>query len=228
MKAMVLAAGKGERMRPLTLATPKPLLEAGGKSLLRHQVEKLAAAGITDLVINHAWLGTQIEYAFGNGAALGVNIAWSREGEPLETAGGIIQALPLLAGDPEASFLCVNADIWTDYPFARLPAIDGRQLLAWLVLVDNPAHHPHGDFVVEDGKVREPAGNEPAFTFSGIAVYHPALFSGIAPGRQSVVPLLKAAMHRGLVGGEHYAGRWFDIGTPERLQELDAFLTAAR
>ena len=221
MKAMILAAGKGERMRPLTLDTPKPLLEAGGKSLIAHHLERLAAAGFTNLVINHAWLGEKIESALGSGQQYGVNITWSREGEPLETAGGIIKALRLLSDD---CFLCVNSDIWTDYPFSNLPPVDGQDLLARLVLVNNPPQHPEGDFVLDQGLVREPRAGERAYTYSGIAVYHPALFAGVIPGKQSIVPLLKAAMARGQVGGEIYTGQWFDIGTPERLAALDALL----
>lgn len=225
VKAMVLAAGKGERMQPLTLATPKPLLEAGGKALIIHQVEKLAAAGFTSLVINHAWLGTQVEAALGDGGAFGVSIAWSPEDEPLETAGGIIQALPLLQQDEDgAAFVCVNADIWTDYSFNRLPMVDGSNLLAHLVLVDNPAHHPDGDFVLDGNRVSEAPNERNKLTFSGIAVYHPNLFAGVAPGKGSVVPLLKRAMAAGRVSGEHFRGKWFDIGTPERLQELDSML----
>ena len=156
MKAMILAAGMGDRMRPLTLETPKPLLEVGGKSLIIHQIEKLALNGFSDLVINHAWLGEKIEAALGNGEALGVSISWSREAEPLESAGGIFQALPLLASNADSSsFVCVNADIWTDYSFKNLPLVDGKTLLAWLVLVDNPEHNPDGDFVLADGKIWE-------------------------------------------------------------------------
>lgn len=223
MKVMVLAAGKGERMLPLTLKTPKPLHTAGGKSLIQHHLENLAANGFTDLVINHAWLGEQIEAAIGDGSDFGVKIAWSREEEPLETAGGIIKALPLL--DPDA-FVCVNADIWTDFSFSKLPvgSVDGDNLLAWLVLVENPSQHPYGDFILHEGKVAQPLGDEKAFTYSGIAVYHPALFAGVRQGKQSVVPLLKQAMAEGKVGGELYQGPWFDIGTPERLQELDNYL----
>lgn len=229
MKAMVLAAGKGERMQPLTLKTPKPLLEAGGKSLISQQIEKLAEAGISELVINHAWLGSKIENALGTGEKFGVNIVWSREQEPLETAGGIIQALPLLQDYAEdtvgkSAFICVNADIWTDYSFKNLLPVDGENILAWLVLVDNPEQHPDGDFILVDGKVSEPDGQQQAYTYSGIAVYHPALFEGVPPGRQSIVPLLKKAMASGKVGGEHYQGQWYDIGTPERLQALDTLL----
>ena len=226
MKAMLLAAGKGERMLPLTLHTPKPLLQAGGKSLIRHHVEKLAHDGITDLVINHAWLGDQVEAALGDGARHGVSIAWSREGEPLETAGGIIQALPLLTASGAGSFIVINTDIWTDFPYATLPSLADDTLLAWLVLVDNPSHHPAGDFVITGDRVRAPATGEQALTFSGIAVYRPELFAGVSPGKRSVVPLLKAAMAKGRVGGQHYRGAWFDIGTPERLQALDAWLHA--
>jgi len=228
VKAMVLAAGKGERMQPLTLETPKPLLQAGGKSLIQHQIEKLAHDGFKDLIINHAWLGEQIESALGNGEGLGVSIQWSREGEPLETAGGIIQAMPLL--DQDQPFVCVNADIWTDFTFRtlrsvnRLASVNGQELLAWLVLVTNPAHHPEGDFVLDGDRIREPEVDEPAFTYSGIAAFHPALFKNIDPGKRSVVPLLKAAMKEGRVGGEFHDGAWFDIGTPERLQALDQYL----
>ncbi len=225
MKAMILAAGKGERMRPLTLHTPKPLLQAGSKSLIAHQIEKLADNGFSDLVINHAWLGEKMETALGDGEALGVSITWSREQEPLESAGGIIQALPLLTSNTQsASFVCVNADIWTDYSFKKLPHVDGKALLAWLVLVDNPEHHPEGDFVLIDGRIREARQGEDKLTFSGIAVYHPILFDGIRAGKQSIVPLLKQAMARGKVGGEYYAGEWSDIGTVQRLQSLDAKL----
>jgi len=229
MKAMILAAGMGDRMRPLTLETPKPLLEVGGKSLIIHQIEKLALNGFSDLVINHAWLGEKIEAALGNGEALGVSISWSREAEPLESAGGIFQALPLLASNADSSsFVCVNADIWTDYSFKNLPLVDGKTLLAWLVLVDNPEHNPDGDFVLADGKIWEAKDGEEKLTFSGIAVYHPALFDDISAGKQSIVPLLKQAMAKGKVGGEYYAGAWADIGTVQRLQTLDAKLKDKR
>lgn len=219
MKAMILAAGRGERMRPLTDHTPKPLLRVGGKTLIEHLIEALAAAGFRDLVINHAHLGAQIEAHLGEGARYGVHIAWSREPEgALETGGGIFQALPLLDDGP---FLVVNADIWTDYPFARLARrADG---LAHLVLVDNPAHHPGGDFVLTGGRVQVQGG--PRLTFSGIGVYHRDLFRGCAPGRFPLAPLLRTAMDRGEVSGEHYTGRWHDIGTAERLTELDRALS---
>jgi len=219
MKAMILAAGRGERMRPLTDHTPKPLLRVGGKTLIEHLIEALAAAGFRDLVINHAHLGAQIEAYLGSGARYGLSIAWSREPEgAFETGGGIFQALPLLDAD---HFLVVNGDIWTDYPFARLAR--RPQGLAHLVLVDNPAHHPGGDFVLTAGRVQVPGS--PRLTFSGIGVYHRDLFRGCAPGRFPLAPLLRAAMDRGEVTGEHYTGKWYDIGTTERLAALDRMLS---
>jgi len=220
LKAMLLAAGRGERMRPLTDATPKALLEAGGRPLVERLIERLAAAGFDDLVINHAHLGARIETALGDGARFGVRIRYSPEREALETAGGIANALPLLGPAP---FLVVNADLYADYPFGRLRGALGPEVDAHLVLVDNPAHHPGGDFalagerVVNDGRA--------LLTFSGIGVYRPALFRDVAPGaRAALAPLLRAAMQAGRVTGEHYAGRWVDVGTPERLARLDAEL----
>jgi MurNAc alpha-1-phosphate uridylyltransferase len=217
---MILAAGRGERMRPLTDHTPKPLLRAGGKTLIEHRIESLASAGFRDLVINHAHLGAQIESMLGDGERYGVHIAWSREpGAALETGGGIFQALGLLDSD---YFLVVNADIWTDYPFARLNRpIEG---LAHLVLVDNPPQHVQGDFALGQGRVR--VEGAPRLTFSGIGVYHRDLFRGCRPGRFPLAPLLRAAMQTGQVSGEHYTGTWWDIGTPERLAELDRVLSA--
>lgn len=223
MKVMLLAAGKGTRMQPLTLQTPKPLLEAGGRSLIAHQIGKLRDAGFCDYVINHAWLGAQLEAALGDGSAQGVRIQWSREGEPLETAGGIVHALPLLG---EEAFAVVNADIWTDYPFARLLQGLPEGMLARLVLVPNPDHHPRGDFVLAaDGQVQAPGtGAGQTHTFSGIAVYHPDLFAGVEAGPRPLLPLLLQAMAAGRVCGESHAGSWMDIGTPERLQQLDRML----
>lgn len=219
MKAMILAAGRGERMRPLTDRTPKPLLRAGGKALIEHLIEALAAAGFRELVINHAHLGAQVEVALGDGARYGARIAWSREPEgALETGGGIFQALPLLDSE---YFLVVNGDIWTDYPFARLA--QRPQALAHLVLVDNPVHHREGDFALTDGRVQ--VTGRTRLTFSGIGVYHRDLFRGCQPGRFPLAPLLRAAMERGEVTGEHYTGRWHDIGTRERLAELDRLLS---
>jgi MurNAc alpha-1-phosphate uridylyltransferase len=214
MKAMILAAGRGERMRPLTDHTPKPLLPVGGKPLLQWHVEALVAAGVCDIVINHAWLGEQIEAALGSGDALGAKIRYSPEGEALETGGGIFRALPLLGDEP---FVVVNADIVTDYPFARLPSVPAG--LAHLVLVPNPAHHPEGDFYLEHGRVE--AEGAPRLTYSGIGVYHPNLFRGQQPGRFPLAPLLRRAMAAGQVSGEFYAGRWLDAGTPERLRDAE-------
>ena len=224
MKAMILAAGRGERMRPRTDHTPKPLLKAGGKTLIEHRIESLAAAGFRELVINHAHLGAQIEATLGDGERYGVRITWSREPDAaFETGGGIFQALPWLDGD---CFLVVNADIWTDYPFARLarPIPITSSALAHLVLVDNPPQHPQGDFVLRDSRVL--AEGTPRLTFSGIGVYHRDLFRGCQPGRFPLAPLLRSAMESGRVSGEHYTGAWHDIGTPERLDALDRMLSA--
>lgn len=219
MKAMILAAGRGDRMRPLTDQTPKPLLSAGGATLIEHTIRALARAGFRDLIINHAHLGAQIEARLGAGDAYGVRIRYSPEGETgLETAGGIFHALPLLDSDP---FLVVNGDIWTDFPFAQLPREIPR--LAHLILVNNPPQHPQGDFALAGGRVQ--ADGAPRFTFSGIGIYRHALFEGCTPGKFPLAPMLRAAMRHAAVTGEHYAGRWFDIGTPERLAELDKLLS---
>lgn len=216
MKAMILAAGKGERMRPLTLHTPKPLLKVGDKPLLQWHIEALAAAGLRELVINHAWLGEQIESAFGDGAALGVQIAWSAEGEPLETGGGIHRALPLLGDGP---FVLVNGDVWTRFDFAHLSLPSGK--LAHLVLIDNPAHNPHGDFLLTAGDVGNPGDGKTGLTYSGIAVLHPALLAEQPAGAFALAPLLRQAADQGRVSGEHFRGPWIDVGTPERLAEAD-------
>ncbi|GLZ84919.1 mannose-1-phosphate guanylyltransferase [Metapseudomonas resinovorans] len=219
MKAMILAAGKGERMRPLTLHTPKPLVRAAGTPLIEFHLQALAKAGFNELVINHAWLGQQIEDHLGDGARFGLSIRYSAEGEPLETGGGIFQALPLLGDEP---FLIVNGDVWTDFEFSHLRrSLDG---LAHLVLVDNPAHHPHGDFVLEDGLVRDAVAGEPSLTYSGIAVLHPRLFEGCQAGAFKLAPLLRQAMAAGQVTGERFAGRWVDVGTHERLAEVELLL----
>jgi MurNAc alpha-1-phosphate uridylyltransferase len=215
MKAMILAAGRGERMRPLTDTVPKPLLRIGGQTLIERHVRALAAAGIHELVINHAHLGEQLVGALGDGGSYGVNIRWSPEPEgALETGGGIFNALALLGETP---FIVVNADIWTDFPFHTLPPQpDG---LAHLVLVDNPAHHAGGDFVLSAAQVTQRGGAR--LTFSGIGVYRPQLFAGCSGGAFPLAPLLRRAMDDGQVSGVHYRGGWFDIGTPERLQEVN-------
>ena len=219
MKAMILAAGKGERMRPLTLHTPKPLVRAGGVPLIEYHLRALAQAGFTEIVINHAWLGQQIEDHLGDGARFGLSIRYSAEGEPLETGGGIFQALPLLGVEP---FLVVNGDIWTDYDFSRLrQPLDG---LAHLVLVDNPAHHPTGDFLLQGGTVTDEGEAAARLTYSGIAVLHPALFAGCSAGAFKLAPLYRQAMAAGKVSGEHFPGRWVDVGTHERLAEVEALV----
>jgi MurNAc alpha-1-phosphate uridylyltransferase len=214
MKAMILAAGRGERMRPLTDSLPKPLLPVAGKPLIVHHIERLAAAGIRQLVINHAHLGELIETELGDGSAWGVEIRYSAEGRALETGGGIFRALPLLG---EAPFLVVNGDIWCDIDFSRLQLPVG--MLAHLVLVPNPAHHPQGDFVLQDRRVLDSDGER--LTFSGIGLYHPQLFSGCQPGAFPLAPLLRRAMEGGRVSGVRHRGYWVDVGTPERLMDLD-------
>jgi N-acetyl-alpha-D-muramate 1-phosphate uridylyltransferase len=219
MKAMILAAGRGERMRPLTDRMPKPLLPVAGKSIIEHTISQLVATGFTDIIINHARFGHQIEDKLGNGEDYGAVIAYSAEGDaPLETAGGIINALPLLGNAP---FLVVNGDIATDFPFSTLNKIAVNK--AHLVLVDNPPHHSNGDFGLETtGQIIE--NNETRLTFSGIGVYHPDLFINALPGKSKLAPLLREAIKENQVTGEHYSGFWMDIGTPERLQELDSYL----
>jgi len=220
MKAMILAAGLGTRMRPLTDHTPKPMLQVAGKPLIEHHVRRLVCAGFTEIVINHAYLGEQIENYLQDGAQFGARIEYSRENTPLESGGGIFRALPLLGNHP---FLALNSDVWTDYPLQQLAALRvamSPNRLAHLVLTDNPRQHPHGDFyLASDGRVRaEGIGNK--LTWTGIRIMHPALFGGCSDGVFSVVPLLKNAMSNGLVTGEYYSGQWLDVGTPERL--LDA------
>lgn len=234
MKALILAAGLGERMRPLTHHTAKPLLLVGGKPLIAWHLQKLAAIGITDVVINTSWLAGQFPQTLGDGARFGLRIAYSHEGDtPLETGGGIWHALSRLDDQANTPFLAINGDIWCDYDFARLPhGIEGD---AYLVLVDNPGHNTRGDFALgANGNIHCDGGNR--LTFSGIGVYRPSLFNGWrevigdAPGadetppRFKLAPLLRAAMAQRRVTGEHYHGGWTDVGTPERLKILDASL----
>jgi N-acetyl-alpha-D-muramate 1-phosphate uridylyltransferase len=222
MRAMILAAGRGERMRPLTDRTPKPLLRAAGKPLIQFHVERLAAAGMRELVVNHAHLGQQIEVELGDGSRFGVSIRYSPEGEgdALETGGGIFKALPLLGPDP---FLVVNADVWTDCPFADLVQGLAADDLAHLMLIENPSHHPKGDFALDGGRVS--SDGSPRYTFSGIGIYRPELFADCTPGAFPLAPLLRRAMDQGRVGGRLYCGHWYDIGTPQRLATLDRWLT---
>ncbi len=219
MKAMILAAGKGERLRPLTLHTPKPLIRAGGVPLIEYHLRALAAAGFTEIVINHAWLGQQIEDHLGDGSRFGVSIQYSAEGEPLETGGGIFKALPLLGDNP---FVVVNGDIWTDYDFAglRQPVVG----LAHLVLVDNPSHHTAGDFYLNGAQVLDAVPGVDTLTYSGIAVLSPALFSGAQAGAFKLAPLLRNAMAAGAVTGERLQGQWVDVGTHERLAEVELLI----
>ena len=215
MKAMILAAGRGERMRPLTDHTPKPLLRIGPHSLIEHLILALANANIRDIVINHAHLGEQIVAQLGAGARYGVRIHYSPETQgSLETGGGIVNALALLG---DAPFLVVNGDLWTDFPFATLP----RDFLglAYLLLVDNPAHNPGGDFALENGRVKNTG--VATLTFSGIGVYRPALFSDCVPGKFPLAPILRKAVDAGEVAGAHYRGLWNDVGTPARLAALN-------
>ncbi|HYN78807.1 MAG TPA: nucleotidyltransferase family protein [Lamprocystis sp. (in: g-proteobacteria)] len=221
MRAMILAAGRGNRMRPLTDQTPKPLLLAGGKPLIQYHIERLVAVGVQEIVINHAHLGGRLEEALGDGGRYGASIRYSAEGEgqALETGGGIFKALPWLGPEP---FIVVNGDIWTDCPFGDLTLPD--QGLAHLVLVENPPHNPTGDFTLDRGRVF--AAGASRLTFSGVGLYHPALFAACRPGAFPLAPLLRRAMEDNRVSGQLHHGHWFDIGTPERLQELDQWLDA--
>ncbi|MCP5305346.1 MAG: nucleotidyltransferase family protein [Chromatiaceae bacterium] len=214
---MILAAGRGERMRPLTDRIPKPLLPLAGKPLIVWLIERLARAGIRNLVINHAHLGEQIEAVLGDGDAWGVQIRYSAEGRALETGGGILHALPLIDAE---SFLVVNGDVWSDIEPREVRLSRGD--LAQLVLVDNPPHHPEGDFRLAGGRVV--AEGEPRLTFSGVGVYHRDLFAGHAAGAFPLAPLLREAMRIGRVGGVHHRGEWVDVGTPERLAEIEQTL----
>ena len=250
MKAMILAAGRGERMRPLTDRTPKPLLLAADKPLLQYHLENLAAAGVKEVVVNYAHLGAQIVDFAGDGSSFGLNIQYSAEvqGAALETGGGIFKALPLLGDEP---FLVVNADVWTDYPVKSLLNRALGERLAHLVLVDNPPQHPDGDFPVSKvvqaatGSDSIASGNciteislsnsiesDPetpmSLTFSGISILHPALFSRADKTVFPLAPLLRNAITEGLVSAEHYQGQWFDIGTPDRLQVLNGYLGGGR
>ena len=220
MRAMILAAGRGARMRPLSDHTPKPLLKAGGQSLIERTIHQLVKAGFDDLVINHAYLGEQIENALGNGSAFGANIRYSPEGSVgLETAGGIIRALPLLG---EAPFLVVNGDIATSFAYETLKNVSVD--LAHLVLVANPPHHPKGDFFLAPNQYLQHHG-EPRYTFSGIGVYSPDLFKAAPLNSSTLAPLLRDAIQRQQITGEYFDGFWSDIGTPERLADLEKYYT---
>lgn len=220
MKAMILAAGLGNRMRPLTLYKPKPLLEVGGKALIVWHIEKLQKIGVTEIVINSAWLADILIGTLGDGSQFGVTIRWTREDEGLETAGGIINALPLLGSDP---FILVNGDVWTTFDFANLLNIQLGEDLAHLVFVENPSQHPKGDFTLANGRAytfdQDVQGEN--LTFSGISVIDPKMFNGLEQGKRPLAPLLKQGMLDAKVSAEKMSAAWVDVGTPERLSALD-------
>lgn len=222
MKAMILAAGLGTRMRPLTDITPKPLLKVGGIPLIVWHIERLAHDGVKEIIVNIAHLGYMIKEALGDGSEWGVNITYSDEQEEgcLESAGGIVKALPkLINGEGDETFLVVNGDIFTDYEFQEHRKLaDG--ILAHLILIPNPDHNPDGDFALNGNKVVDAK----QYTFSGIGYYSPKLFEGVPYGKSSTIPLLRAAMKEGRVTGELFEGKWLDIGTPERLELLNVQL----
>lgn len=220
MKAMILAAGLGNRMRPLTLYKPKPLLEVGGKALIVWHIEKLKNIGVTEIIINSAWLADVLISTLGDGSQFGVSIRWTREDQGLETAGGIINALPLLGAEP---FILVNGDVWTTFDFASLLDVNLNDDLAHLVFVANPEQHPNGDFTLADGRAytfdQQQQGEN--LTFSGVSIIHPKMFDGLENGKRPLAPLLKQGMSDGRVSAEKMQSAWVDVGTPERLTALD-------
>ncbi|WP_422446767.1 N-acetylmuramate alpha-1-phosphate uridylyltransferase MurU [Endozoicomonas sp. ALB091] len=229
MKAMILAAGYGKRLRPITLSIPKPLVPVAGKPLITYHIERLAQAGFRELVINHGWLGEKIEEALGSGSGWGVTIQYSPEGEPLETGGGICRALPLLAqgqaGESDAPFVVVNGDVYTDICLKNLQLPQG--MLAHLVMVDNPDFHPAGDFCLDDGILFEKAAmpEKAGLTFSGVSILSPRLFDGCQRGTAfALAPLLIEGMQQGRVSGQYHHGFWTDVGSVERLQALEGYL----
>ncbi len=219
MKAMILAAGRGERLRPLTDDLPKPLIKAAGKSLIEYHIENLAKAGIDEIIINTAWLAEKIHQQLGDGSNYGVSIIYSDEGKALETAGGIINALPLLGDKP---FLVVNGDIWCNFDFSTLPALNANTQ-AHLVLVNNPTHNLAGDFALQHGLVKNTG--ETRYTFSGIGIYTPEFFSAQKKGISPLAPIIREKCEKDLISGQHHTGRWTDVGTLKRLQQLEAELT---
>ena len=228
MKAMVLAAGEGRRMKPLTDVRPKPLLTVAGRPLIEHHIVRLRDAGVTDIVVNVSYLGQQLVEFLGDGSRWGVELTVSEETAPLETAGGVVQALPYLGDEP---FVLVNGDIYTDFPFATLRRVSLIAGGGYLVLVANPDHHPEGDFclhehrldfIEDNASVSEPAGSIQSMTYSGIGLYDPQLFAAEAPGKILLRPLLDRAVAGALLQGELYRGVWEDIGTPERLASINA------
>ena len=219
MKAMILAAGRGERLRPLTDTTPKPLIKVAGKSLIEYHLNNLADAVIKDIVINTAWLADRIHQQLGDGSDYGISIQYSDEGEALETAGGIVKALPLLGKEP---FLIVNGDIWCDYDFSALPELENDKQ-AHLILVKNPEHNPEGDFALHDGLIKNTA--ESMYTFSGIGLYRTDFFAEQKPGAAPLAPIIRDKCEKDLISGEIYNGRWTDVGTLKRMQILEKQLS---
>ncbi|MGY5451963.1 N-acetylmuramate alpha-1-phosphate uridylyltransferase MurU [Agarivorans sp. MS3-6] len=219
--AMILAAGRGERMRPLTDNCPKPLLKVAGKALIEWHIDKLVAAGFKRVVINTAYLGQQIESYLGDGQRWNIELRYSHEHTALETAGGIKNALPLIAADP---FLVINGDIWNDWDYKQLAKLEIGSVNAHLLMVENPPHNQAGDFAIANGKVLD----RPEFTFSGVAVYRAAFFTGLQTGKQALAPLLRKAMSEQQVAGQLQPGQWVDVGTPQRLNELNNQLTNSR
>jgi len=215
MKAMVLAAGRGERMRPLTDTCPKPLLQVAGKALIEHHISSLVKAGFRELVINHAYLGQQIEDYLGDGSKYNISITYSAENEALETGGGIYKALNLLGND---AFLVVNGDVFCEYDFSLLPKTIND--LVHLVMIDNPEHNPKGDFYFHNGRLLETKGSK--LTYSGIGIYRPELFKACSSGKFPLAPLLRMAIKNKAISAEHYAGFWMDVGTPERLEYINS------
>jgi MurNAc alpha-1-phosphate uridylyltransferase len=221
---MILAAGLGTRMRPLTEHTPKPLLRAGGQALIDFHLHKLAAAGIREVVLNCSWLADQLEDYLADGSRYGLSIQLSRETQPLEAAGGIVQALPYLDSEEDEPFLVINGDIWTEFDFAALRDI--KPLGGHLVLIENPPHNPNGDFYLNQSALISEQAEGLRYTFSGISVWRPSVFRDFDAGSRAFKPVMLAAIARDALGGELYQGRWWDIGTPQRLADLDAFLRA--
>ena len=220
MKAMILAAGRGERLRPLTDETPKPLIKVAGKSLIEYHITNLANAGFKEIIINTAWLAKKIHQQLGDGSNYGISISYSDEGEALETAGGIINALPLLGDEP---FLVVNGDIWSDFNFSTLPKIE-NSAQAHLVLVNNPAHNVKGDFALENDVIRNTGSD--MYTYSGIGVYNANFFAGQPTGSSPLAPIIRKKCNDFLVSGQIYNGLWTDVGTIERLHKLENRLTS--
>lgn len=215
MKAMILAAGRGERLRPLTDETPKPLIKIAGESLIGYHLKNLANAGFKEIIINTAWLAEKIHTELGDGSSYGLRIKYSDEGEALETAGGIVNALLLLGNEP---FLVVNGDIWCDFDFSELPELQtGKQ--AHLILVDNPEHNQQGDFALQNGLIKNTA--KTMYTFSGIGIYSTDFFRDLPAGSLPLAPILRKKCEKNLISGQHYNGRWTDVGTLERLNELE-------